>query len=184
VGAGLVINGTHIECSGWASGGAKAGAESEGGELKREPGGGIDSTGHEPMRILLVEDDPEDAELVQEALGEVAGFAHTLARAWRFAEALELLERQTFDVVLLDLWLPDASGFDTLAGVRGRSPGMPVVVLTGMDDESFGIDAVRHGAHDYLVKGRVDGPALARSIRDAIERRRGAAGSGHRGGDT
>jgi two-component system, cell cycle response regulator len=145
--------------------------------------GGSDSIEHEPMRVLLVEDDPEDAELVREALGEVAGFAHSLTHAWRFAEALELLERQTFDVVLLDLWLPDASGFDTLAGVRGRSPGMAVVVLTGMDDESFSIDAVRHGAQDYLVKGRVDGPALARAIRDAVERRRDPAGSGHHGGD-
>jgi two-component system, cell cycle response regulator len=147
------------------------------------PGGGSNATEHEPMRVLLVEDDPEDAELVREALGEVAWFAHTLTHAWRFAEALELLERQTFDAVLLDLWLPDASGFDTLAGVRGRSPGIPVVVLTGMDDESFGIDAVRHGAHDYLVKGRVDGKALARSIRDAIERRRGRGSSEHHGGE-
>jgi two-component system, cell cycle response regulator len=141
-------------------------------------GGGNNLTEHQPTRILLVEDDPEDAELVREALGEVAGFAHTLTHAWRFADALERLEHQAFDVVLLDLWLPDASGFDTLAGVRGRNPGVPVVVLTGMDDESFCIDAVRHGAHDYLVKGRVDGPALARSVRDAIERRRGGGGVG------
>jgi two-component system, cell cycle response regulator len=124
------------------------------------------------MQILLVEDDPEDAELVREALAEVAGFVHTLTHAWRFAEALERLANQVFDVVLLDLWLPDACAFDTLAGVRGRSPGIPVVVLTGMDDESFCIDAVRHGAHDYLVKGRVDGPALVRSVRVAIERHR------------
>jgi DNA-binding response OmpR family regulator len=154
-----------------------------GGGRKEIADGGSNATEPEPLRILLVEDDPEDAQLVREALGGLTWFAHTLTHAWRFAEALELLEGWTFDVVLLDLWLPDASGFDTLAGVRGRSPGTPVVVLTGMDDESFGIDAVRHGAHDYLVKGRVDGRALARSIRDAIERRRGLGSPGHHEGD-
>lgn len=128
------------------------------------------------MRILLVEDDPEDAELVQGALDEVKGLAFSLTRAWRFAEALEILDHESFDLVLLDLWLPDASGFDTLAGVRGRSPGVPVVVLSGLDDESFGIDAVRHGALDYLVKGRVDAACLARSIRNAIDRRPNTAG--------
>jgi two-component system, cell cycle response regulator len=140
-------------------------------------GGGINPTEVEALRILLVEDDPEDAELVQDALSEVAGFSYTLRRAWRFTEAIELLEREAFDIALLDLWLPDASGFDTLAGLRGRSPEMPVVVLTGLDDESFGIEAVRHGAQDYLVKGRVDGPTLVRSIRNVLARSRDAAKS-------
>ena len=139
------------------------------------PGGGIDSAMGEMVRILLIEDDPDDAELVREALAEAEGLTYTLTHAWRFAEALEVLEREKFDIVLLDLWLADASGFDTLAGVRGRSPGVPVVVLTGLDDEAFGVEAARHGACDYLVKGRADGASIACSIQDAIRRSRGAA---------
>lgn len=121
------------------------------------------------MRVLLVEDDPEDAELVREVLAEVPDFSCNVTHAWRFAEALEHLDQEKFDLVLLDLWLPDASGFDTLAGIRGRSPDLPVVVLTGLDDEAFGVDAVRHGAQAYLVKGRVDGPALARAMRESTK---------------
>jgi serine phosphatase RsbU (regulator of sigma subunit) len=123
-----------------------------------------------PLRVLLVEDDEGDALLVAELLA-VWGGAVVLARArsLREAEALALGE---VDCALLDLDLPDASGLEALKRLRSVPDGPAILVLTGLDDERRGMEAVGAGAQDYLVKGEVDGSLLIRSIRYAVERRR------------
>ena len=86
--------------------------------------------------------------------------------------ALERLRQETFDVVLLDLDLPDSHGMETLTLTQKGSGGLPIVVLTGLDDQTFAVEAVRAGAQDYLVKGRFDNELLVRTIRYAVERKR------------
>jgi signal transduction histidine kinase len=129
------------------------------------------------ITVLLVEDNAGDARLIREELRAVeytdaapAGFA--LLYADRLAAGLERLAADKVDVVLLDLSLPDAHGLGTLAKLREVAPATPVVVLTGLDDEELAARAVREGAQDYLVKDRVDGGVLGRTIRYAIERGR------------
>src|ERR1035437_7578260 len=121
------------------------------------------------FRVLLVEDNPGDARLIEAALCESGSVR--LTRADRLAEGLEQLRIAPFDAVLLDLDLPDSRGFDTLAAILAQTR-IPVLVLTGLDDESVGLQAIRPGAQDYLVKSRVSDDLLRRSLRYAIERSR------------
>jgi serine phosphatase RsbU (regulator of sigma subunit) len=119
--------------------------------------------------VLLVEDDEGDARLVEDELAERLPRAR-IARSRTLEEALSALG-PAVDCVLLDLGLPDASGMDAVARLRSRGPAIPLIVLTGLDDEAAGIAAVEAGAQDYLVKGNVDGDHLSRSIRYSIGRR-------------
>jgi len=121
------------------------------------------------FRVLLVEDNPGDARLIEAALCDSGSVR--LARVGRLAEGLRRLSAEPFDAVLLDLDLPDSQGFDTLAAILAATR-VPVLVMTGLDDESVGLQAIRHGAQDYLVKGRVGDDLLRRSLRYAIERSR------------
>ncbi|HWK90332.1 MAG TPA: response regulator, partial [Longimicrobium sp.] len=125
-----------------------------------------------PIRVLLVEDNPGDARLIRVYLAEAGPPGFEVAHADRLAPALERLADAGAEVVLLDLSLPDAHGVDTVRRTLAATPEVPIVVLTGLDDEAVALDALQHGAEDYLVKGRVDGPLLSRSIRYAIERKR------------
>lgn len=122
-----------------------------------------------PRRVLLVEDDPGDAFLVGELLAEVEPDLH-LTVATSLADAVDLLAGQ--QCVLLDLNLPGTQGLDGLRAILRADAGAAVCVLTGLDDEHLGTEAVASGAQDYLVKGKVDGPLLIRAIRYAVERRR------------
>jgi serine phosphatase RsbU (regulator of sigma subunit) len=122
------------------------------------------------VRVLLVEDDEADAFLVRELLAET-DMPVNIAWARSLAEAREQVV-DGFACVLLDLGLPDATGFDALRGVLDAAPDVAVLVLTGLDDEQTGVDALAGGAQDYLVKGTVDGALLGRSIRYASERKR------------
>lgn len=124
-----------------------------------------------PMKVLLVEDNPGDARLIRERLREANGANFELVHAVRLDGALKLLDEAPFDVLLLDLMLPDSQGLDTLAKVRSYAPHVATVVLTGLLDEAIGIKAVKAGAQDYLVKGQVEGSLLIRALRYAIERR-------------
>jgi two-component system, cell cycle sensor histidine kinase and response regulator CckA len=124
------------------------------------------------IRVLLVEDNPGDARLFAELLRDAGAGQWNLTQVDRLAHALDRLKREPFDVVLLDLSLPDADGLDTLIRVHTEAPKVPIVVLTGHDDEALAVRAVRAGAQDYLVKGRMDGDLLLRSIRYASERGR------------
>jgi serine phosphatase RsbU (regulator of sigma subunit) len=124
---------------------------------------------HGRLALLLVEDDDGDALLVEDQLAEVLPHA-AVSRSRTLAEALAALGGG-IDCVLLDLRLPDAAGLDAVAGIRAQRPSIPLIVLTGLDDEAAGTTAMDAGAQDYLVKGKVDGGALARSILYAISRR-------------
>lgn len=127
----------------------------------------------ETIRILLVEDNMGDAVLLRETLrdaGEPGWFE--LTHATRLEEGLVRLSTSRFDVVLLDLSLPDAHGLETLSRARAHCGGTPIVVMTGTNDETLAIRAVQEGAQDYLVKGLAESHTLVRSLRYAIERQR------------
>jgi two-component system cell cycle sensor histidine kinase/response regulator CckA len=124
------------------------------------------------IRVLLVEDNPGDARLFTELVRDTGAGQWKLVHVDRLSAAVERLNRETFDVMLLDLSLPDADGLDTLIRAHTQAPKVPIVVLTGHDDEALAVRAVRAGAQDYLVKGRMDGDLLVRSIRYASERGR------------
>jgi PAS domain S-box-containing protein len=126
----------------------------------------------ERVRILLVEDNPADVDLVREALPDAGAASFLVESAPRLSVALARLEAGGIDLVLLDLGLPDSLGLDTLRKTRDAAPNVPVIVLTGNDDQAVGLAAVSAGAQDYLVKGEVTGNSLARSLRHAIARRR------------
>jgi serine phosphatase RsbU (regulator of sigma subunit) len=122
------------------------------------------------IRLLLVEDDDGDALLVEELLG-TTGAPVELVRAQTLLEARGE-DLAAVDCVLLDLDLPDAHGLSALHRLKGDRSELAVLVLTGLDDEQRGIEAVAAGAQDYLVKGQIDGQGLARAVRYAVERRR------------
>src|SRR5919112_2186878 len=124
------------------------------------------------IRVLLVEDNPGDARLLREVVREAEGAHIQLTHVDTLAKALAKLDADHFDVVMLDLSLPDADGLDTLVRTHAQAPGVPIVVLTGLDDEKLAIRAVREGAQDYLVKGQVTGQLLVRAMRYATERKR------------
>jgi signal transduction histidine kinase len=122
-----------------------------------------------PLAVLQIEDDAADALLVREMLADI-NRPITLTTVQRLSEGLRLLGEQYWDVVLLDLGLPDSQGIGGLTMLRTQAPDVPVVVLTGLNDESVGIGAVEHGAQDYLIKGQVDERILGRAISYAIAR--------------
>jgi len=124
-----------------------------------------------PNKVLLVEDNLEYAHLIR-AMVSGGGTGFELTHVERLSDALEHLNKESWDVVLLDLLLPDSHGLDTMVKVQAQAPSIPIVVLTGLDDEALAIKAMQKGAQDYLVKGMVDGSLLKRSIRYAIERKR------------
>jgi DNA-binding NtrC family response regulator len=124
-----------------------------------------------PIQVLLVEDDPEDARLFQAMLAHEAKDEFQLARVSRLADALGSLRGQKFGLILSDMGLPDSQGLPTFLSLKAQAPKLPIVVLTGLEDEDFAVKAVQHGAQDYLVKSQVNGPLLARSLRYAVERK-------------
>jgi len=127
-------------------------------------------TDQRSIRVLLIEDNPGDARLVRELLTEEGDrFGIVLAGSMR--EARDRLTVETFDVVLLDLSLPDSHGFGTISSIRAQVPAMPLIVLTGFDDADFAVAAVEAGAQDFLVKGQFEGGTIRRAIRYAITRR-------------
>jgi len=128
------------------------------------------SSGHPPRRLLLVEDNDGDARLVRALLAEDTNSCFEITHVRRWDLALEHLRGPGFDLVLLDLDLPDSSGRMTVRRALRDAPRVPIVILTGCDDESIAVAAVQGGAQDYVVKGEVEGRALARTLRHAIER--------------
>ena len=132
------------------------------------------------LRILLIEDNPGDARLIQEMLKEGTDLSdrmdresensHELRWEKRFSEGVDRLDGERFDVVLLDLNLPDSRGLDTLAAVREHAEQIPIVVLTGVSDQEIGVRALKRGAEEYLVKDEISAGLLVRSVYHAIER--------------
>ncbi|MGO9954134.1 MAG: PAS domain S-box protein [Dissulfurispiraceae bacterium] len=125
-----------------------------------------------PIRILLIEDNPGDARLIREMLNEAKSAPLLLQWSDQLSLGLQKLAEDGADVVLLDLGLPDSQGLETYAKVQSQFPAMPIVVLSGLHDESVAVNAVRAGAQDYLVKGQIDGKLLNRAVMYAIERKR------------
>ncbi|BAZ50892.1 multi-sensor hybrid histidine kinase [Nostoc sp. NIES-4103] len=124
----------------------------------------------EVIKVLLVEDNPGDVFLLQEFLKEVTTARVELQPVERLSEALECLVNDSFDVMLLDLSLPDSQGMETFVRATHQAKATPIIVLTGIDDETLALRAMQEGAQDYLVKGQVTGDLLVRSMRYAIER--------------
>ncbi len=124
------------------------------------------------IRVLLIEDNPGDARLIRELFSECAPGSFHLQWADSLSKGCALLDQEEIDTILLDLSLPESQGFETFAHVHHRSPRIPIIILTGFDDETFAINAVQQGAQDYLVKGLVGSHLLARAILYAIERKR------------
>jgi PAS domain S-box-containing protein len=124
------------------------------------------------IRILLIEDNPGDARLLKETISEAGAGTFTLVHADRMSAGLDLLNRENIDLVLLDLSLPDCQGLDALTLTHSKAPRLPIVLMTGRDDEDLAVRALRLGAQDYLVKGQVEGRVLVRAIRYALERKK------------
>lgn len=123
------------------------------------------------ISVLLIEDNPGDVRLIQEMLSDIKQL-FSIEHVDRLSEGLALLSETDIDVALIDLGLPDSQGLETFTRIHSHKPTMPVVVLTGLDDEALGIKAVQEGAQDYLMKGDVGKSILTRSLRYAIERQK------------
>ncbi len=132
----------------------------------------MDSDIPKPLEILIVEDDIIDSKLLHRLLSESALFISDIKSAERLSTALELLDKDTFDIVFLDLGLPDSQGIESFNEISTKAPDVPVIVLSGLDDEETAVMAVKKGVEDYLVKGQVDKNLLTRAVRYAIERKR------------
>jgi len=133
---------------------------------------------NQPLHILLIENNPSDAELIRELLSEAT--VDTKSAQIYIEQEETLLEgvrrysenEGTFDIILLDLGLPDSQGLETFTKLVERASHIPIIVLTGLDDVDLAVETVRRGAQDYLVKGHHDGDILLRAIRYAVERKR------------
>ena len=124
------------------------------------------------LQVLLVEDSAADARWFREELRDAGVASFTLHHVGTLAAAIERVAAGDIDAILLDLSLPDAQGIDTVARMRAAAPAVPVVVLTGFDDQQSALRAVKEGAQDYLIKDQVNGALLARAVRYAVERKR------------
>ncbi len=124
------------------------------------------------IKILLVEDNPGDALLLKETLKGITHTKFELTHATQLSEAVAHLGKSSFDVILLDLSLPDSFGLETVERASSIASSLPIIVLTGLKDETIGIQAVHKGAQDYLIKGQTDKDLLVRVINHSIERKR------------
>jgi len=111
----------------------------------------------EKVEILLFEDNPGDASLIEEMLEKFSDFPYKLKNVGTLNEGLSLLKERSFDLILTDLSLEDSDGIDTFLDIHARNSRIPIIIFTASKDEKIGIDAVKKGAQDHLVKGQVDG---------------------------
>ena len=112
------------------------------------------------VKILLIEDNPGDAYLIEEHLEEFANFSYEFENVGTLNEALTVLKKQPFDVILLDLELPDSCGISTFVSVHNRNPLIPIIILTGLNNKTVESYALKKGAYDFLVKGHIEGRLL------------------------
>jgi len=125
----------------------------------------------EKLHILLIEDNPGDVRLIEEMMGR-AEIEYSIRHAGTLSDGLEKLRKQTFDVILLDMNLPDSSGLASVPEIKKVAPKMPIVMLTGLDDEDTAMSALQLGVQDYLLKDRIDRTLLIRALRYSMERKR------------
>lgn len=126
----------------------------------------------EHIKVLLIEDNPDDAYLFREMLRDIGDVSVDIRHSEKLSSALDNLSAEHFDIVVSDLGLPDSQGIETFQRIHTSCPDTPIIMLTGMSDEDLAIEAVRGGAQDYLVKGRGGGDLLIRSMRYAIQRQK------------
>lgn len=126
---------------------------------------------NQTVHVLLVEDNPHDALRFRKLVNEVSSVCLTWKTVDRLSTAQELLYTELFDIVLLEILLPDSEGLDTFIHLNPYAISLPIVVLTNLDDEWLAIQTVKAGAQDYLIKDEINGKSLMRSIRYAIERK-------------
>jgi len=124
------------------------------------------------LQVLLVEDNAGDARLLREMFSKEKVDSFELTHLLRMSEAVEHLEKGGVDIVLLDMGLPDGHGLETVRRARAAAPTVPLIILTGLDDEALAANAMKEGAQDYLIKGQIENRALPRVLRHAIERHR------------
>ena len=121
--------------------------------------------------ILLIEDNPGDARLIQEMFKEQGSPSIEFRHVECMKDAERFLGTRSADIILLDLGLPDAQGLDAVRRAHAAAPDVPLVVLSGLDDESMAIQALQEGAQDYLIKGQIEPRELVRALRYAVERK-------------
>ena len=126
--------------------------------------------GRKKINVLLIEDNPADAKLVEIYLNESSMMIPNITRVVELKKGLLIMEEQDFDIVLLDLTLPDSTGFSTVQTLLEEFPTQSVIVMTGLDDETVALNSVKAGAQDFIVKGQFDSNLLSRTIIYAIER--------------
>lgn len=126
----------------------------------------------EKISVLIVEDNPADVLLIKEHLNDISGECYETEEVETLADALRKISRSDFDVILLDLSLPDSKGFDTVRTVVSKFPQSVIIVLTGLQDEQLALQAVRYGAQDYLEKNSISSALLHRSISYSVERKK------------
>jgi signal transduction histidine kinase len=124
------------------------------------------------LQVLIVEDNVGDVRLLREMFGKERSDSFELTHFLRMSEAEVHLAKGGTDIVLLDMGLPDGHGLDTVRRAHAAAPGVPMIVLTGLDDEALAAEAMKAGAQDYLIKGQIENRALPRALRHAIERHR------------
>jgi len=122
------------------------------------------------IRILLIEDNPGDSRLTQELLNDADNFNFQLTIVENLIDGLQSIEESEIDIVLLDLSLPDSSGHQTIIRTRQKTTNIPIIVLTGLKDETFARQVVQAGAQDYIIKDQIERNSLVRSIYHALER--------------
>jgi PAS domain S-box-containing protein len=127
-------------------------------------------TSPQPLKVLLVEDNPGDVRIISELLSDYRDQFQLIGPVARLAEAEQAIASEEVDLVLLDLSLPDSQGFETFERLLSHGRNLPVLVLSGVDDESLALRMVHAGAQDYLVKGKFDAALLGRAMHYAIER--------------
>jgi diguanylate cyclase (GGDEF)-like protein len=124
-----------------------------------------------PSSLLLIEDNPGDARLLREMFADTGSHEIELTQVGCMRDAEELLAEQAVDIILLDLGLPDTEGLGAVQRAHAAAPRIPLVVLTGLDDESMALLALQEGAQDYLIKGQIESRGLLRALRYAVERK-------------
>ena len=125
-----------------------------------------------PIKLLLIEDNIGDSVIIRKMLEESENTTFELTHAPRLKNGLKHLETEKFDIILLDLGLPDSEGFESFKITLRKHPVIPIIILTGLEDEEIGIKTIKYGAQDYLVKGEFNGKLLVRAIQYAIERKK------------
>lgn len=125
-----------------------------------------------PIKVLLIEDNLGDFELILRMLDKSENVKFELSHTQKLGSGLELLEMNKFDIILLDLGLPDCEGLNSFKVIFKKYSTTPIIILTGLANEETGIKSIKYGAQDYLVKGEFNGKLLVRAIRYAIERKK------------